>query len=223
MINAVDLVLAVAGPSRAGLPRLGWLSRCERPAVTAVCSRLGVDVEVVDPGDLDALTVGPDRGRRWGLLTADAGSVPSHDLDRFEHLARRRGAAVANAAALRLAAEPVAALDALAAAGFPTTVGGAPDGSRHRATVARRPSGWWQPVPAADGPAAPERAVDLAVAVADGLDVAGVVAVEVVAAPHGDVLVESVRVGPDPHDPASVAAHVRGLLDLPLGEGPAAS
>ncbi|HMQ25902.1 MAG TPA: hypothetical protein PKA98_07935, partial [Acidimicrobiales bacterium] len=63
-------------------------------------------------------------------------------------------------------------------------------------------------------------ALELTVSAAAGLDVAGVLAVEVVT--MGDqAFVDAVRVGPHPDDPRAVEAHLRGLLDLPLEADPA--
>ncbi len=227
MIAAADLLLATvdhrgAPPRR---PQVGWLSAAARPAVTAVARRLGVDVEVRVVGPDPALDGGLD-GRldgaapAWDLVTADVSAVGRGTPARLAHLARSSGARCPNTVALGLAADPAAARVALAAAGFPVTDDGGPARGRTAVTVAvaRRPSGWWRPLgrTAASDP----RVLELAASAAAGLDVCGVFALDLVTVGDG-VLVEAVRVGPDPDDPVAVEAHLRGLLDLPLEADPA--
>lgn len=215
VVTAVDLLLGTVdgGASPAPRPRIGWLSARRRPAVVAIARRLDLDVEVVD--EREAL----ERGRPWDVVTADASTVPVAPL-RLTELARRTGARYPNAAAVGLAADPAAARAALAAAGFPVTGEGEPDGRWSTVAVARRPSGWWRLVESAGTAPADPLALELTVSAAAGLDVAGVLAVEVVT--MGDqAFVDAVRVGPHPDDPRAVEAHLRGLLDLPLEVDPA--
>jgi len=117
--------------------------------------------------------------------------------------------------------------------------------------VARRPSGWHRTYPViqttqhdgvcrelvmpAEIPSTlAARACDLAVAVADGVDVAGILAVEMFVATDGRLLVNELAVRPHNSGHATLDAcvtsqfenHLRGVLDWPLGDtavhGPAA-
>lgn len=236
MIATTDLLLATVDrhTARPARPRVGWLSGAPRPAVVAIGRRLGIDVEVVDLPDVEPVVDGGSAGGAdgagrdhaapgWDLVTADASGLGRRTPARLADLARRSGARCPNTVALGLATDPAAARAALAAAGFPVTRGGGPIGARVTVAVARRPSGWWRPVRTRRGDGGPgpaPRVLELAVSAAAGLDVAGVLVVDLVVA--GDlVLVDSVRPGPDPDDAAAVEAHLRGLLDLPLEADPA--
>ena len=241
MIATTDLLLATVDRRavRPVRPRVGWLSGGPRPTVVAIGRRLGIDVDVVD-----LLAIGPEvdvdggsvRGAGsardhaapgWDVVTADDSGLGRGTSARLAALARWTGARCPNTVALGIVADPAAARAALAAAGFPVTSDGGPNGRRATVAVARRPSGWWRPVVPGRGSdhrrdrTAPDaRVLELAVAAAAGLDVAGVLVVDVVVA--GDlVLVDEVRLGPDPDDAAAVEAHLRGLLDLPLEADPA--
>lgn len=230
MIAATDLLLAAVDRGRlpdARRPRVLWLSADPHPAVVDAGRRLGLDVRVVpvDEGT-GALELGDG-----DLLTADAtavGCLGPGGIDGLDRRARRVGACCPNAVALGLAADPGAARAALAAAGFPVTGDGGPGGTRATVAVARRPSGWWRPVPVAGqtgesdrsgGRCTDPRLLELAASAAAGLDVAGVLALDVVV--EGDAArIAAVHLGPRPDDTAAVEAHLRGLLDLPLGADP---
>ncbi|MEW6470845.1 MAG: 5-(carboxyamino)imidazole ribonucleotide synthase [Actinomycetota bacterium] len=108
--------------------------------------------------------------------------------------------------------------------------------------VARRPSGWWTTYPVIETdqrggicrelvlPAripsgVAHRATSLAVSIADGIDAAGILAVELFLTPGGDLVVNEVATRPHNSGHATIDAaatsqfenHLRGVLDWPLG------
>lgn len=247
MIAAVDVVLATVEPRGSEgrrRPRVAWLSTRPRPGVVSIGRYLGLDVDVLPvdeiegvrdgsgpvraphpsgPGDLRRASTRARSGAEYDLVTADVRATARLDRERagvvrLEHLARRTGAQCPNAVALGLAADPSTARSALAAAGFSVTDGSAPGA---RVCVARRPSGWWGPVVPVPSTESQPGSLELAASIAAGLDVAGVVEVEVVGSDAGDLRVNRLRIGPDPDDGEAVEAHLRGLCDLPLTAHPA--
>lgn len=237
MIAAVDVVLATVEPRGSEgrrRPRVAWLSTRPRPGVVSIGRRLGLDVDVLPVDEIEGVRDGSGPVRaphpsgasadaEYDLVTADVRATARLDRERagvvrLEHLARRTGAQCPNAVALGLAADPSTARSALAAAGFSVTDGSAPGA---RVCVARRPSGWWGPVVPVPSTESQPGSLELAASIAAGLDVAGVVEVEVVGSDAGDLRVNRLRIGPDPDDGEAVEAHLRGLCDLPLTAHPA--
>lgn len=223
MIAATAIVLATVGGhgTATARPRVGWLSGGPCQEVLAVAEELDVELSLVDVGDH---TVAPEIDADWDLVTADGSALGrlsgwspgSGHLERLERLARRTGARCPNLEAIGLAADPVASRAALAAAGFPVVRGDAGPAPVATVAVARRPSGWCRPVSVDRPDPVGRRGHELAAAIAAGLDVAGVLHLDLVAPDGREVRVDRLRVGPDPDDRAAVEAHLRGLLDLPL-------
>lgn len=220
MIAATAIVLATVGGHGAATarPRVGWLSGGPRQEVLAVAKGLDVELSLVDVGDH---TVAPEIDADWDLVTADGSALGRHggwspESGHLERLARRTGARCPNLEAIGLAADPVASRAALAAAGFPVVRGDAGPSPVATVAVARRPSGWCRPVSVDRPDPVGRRGLELAAAIAAGLDVAGVLHLDLVAPDGREVRVDRLRVGPDPDDRAAVEAHLRGLLDLPL-------
>lgn len=199
--------------------------------VRLAAGRLGVELGVlaaspaVPPHEVLARAAGCE------VITVDTQAGSARRWARHVDALVGAGCAVRpNPVVLRLADDPVDALRALDRAGFPVSESPStsrPDGFDDvelAVLVARRPSGWHHTgtlLPLGwDDPAQTAESVRLATSIADGVDVAGVLTVGLVAPSSGRVRVQRLSMGPPVDHPAvSVAAfeaHLLGVLDRPL-------